>query len=899
MRSIRFRCRWRAGLCAALFLLPGLPLPAAPEVRLRPAAPGPVPEPEALSVQVEMSGRTSCLAGLEIAAVGQRVPRTFSRHLIGNTEGFGWYVSRHFALKTDLPVAQVRETLILLELALPQLEAVFGQPGAALADRRLAFVFASSRQTLRRAMADDDLHVLNLGGITQEGYWGAYQYAGSSYQNRYIILHELVHLYQYCLAGSTRHCYGFFIEGVADFFSSHVYDPGRLQLTVNVLDRAPMHNHLAAGLAEWHARGRPALSALYAEGATTRGLDVLVTAFLQSTPERELMWRIYCSETLRRARHDQPPRQLSDELIAALYGDWHSLDRAFTAWMARQPTFVLAEHGFDQEGEALVSQQPLPGRTARLRFNSPPLSRMAADPFTRDYPRSPPRSRGLAATNTFSLDFTLVPADQPPDGRLDLQLGGDTPVLCVRVGKGQQIALATAASNWTCALPPSPPAGAKPPELDVRLDVTPDEARLTLLRGLALQPLAQGRVPLAPGLFAAAGGAPVELTATAGGYRLIPRFREDPAPSLFHPAPRGARRWLRPLASRFGTPDAAGPVFRALRALGDQAPATLRIAGHMLLADAAGTPDRRCLPEDELDSATFWRGLATAIQAAPASSSARQEALAGLADFSLDLALVYRDGAREPHARVRLRQPWIGAARGSVSLWMDGLHLQTRAVRGRRTAPADDLLLPLPDALRTGVHTLTARAELEWFGLPLTARCSLAVNPGIPRWHVAGPFMLPAGIVTNIAFPPEQEPPDWQRLFAAPDGTQMTWRREEVPPGQPLEADHLIHFSRLFRRQANFAAAYAATTFSSAEATPAVLALGASDGVQVWINGQCVLTDLRRREWAPGNVRVPIDLARGDNTLLIKSLHADGLWFLSGRIEDRAGNPLRGIAYPP
>ena len=76
---------------------------------------------------------------------------------------------------------------------------------------------------------------------------------------------------------------------------------------------------------------------------------------------------------------------------------------------------------------------------------------------------------------------------------------------------------------------------------------------------------------------------------------------------------------------------------------------------------------------------------------------------------------------------------------------------------------------------------------------------------------------------------------------------------------------------------------------------PATLALGVSDGVQIWLNGECLLTDVRPREWTPGNVRVPVTLARGTNTLLVKSLHADGLWFLSGRIEDRAGNPLRGI----
>ena len=899
MRVILFRWRCRSGLCAVLFLLSCLSLPAAPEVRLRAASSGRIPAPAALAARVETQGRTSRLVELEIVALGPRVPRTFSRHLIGNTEGFDWYVSRHFALKTDLPEARVRETLSLLELGLPQLEAIFGDTAAALADRRLAFVFASSRPALRRAMAGDDLHVLNLGGITQEGYWGAYQYAGSSYQNRYIILHEFAHLFQYALAGGTRHCYGFFIEGIADFFSSHVYDPERQQLTVNVLDRAPMHNHLAAGLAEWERRQRPPLSALYAEGATTRGLDVLMTAFLQSTPERELKWRLYCHEALRHGRFDQDPRRLSDELMAALYGYWPALDRGFSAWMERLPTFVQLDHGFDQCGEALVSQDPLPGRTARLGLNPPPLTRTPADAFTRDYPRSPPRRRAWAASKTFSLAFALdATARLPAAGRLDLQLGGDTPVLRLSISNGQQIALATLSSNWTCVLPPAPAAGSEPTEMDVRLDVTPDEACLTLLRGLSPQPLAQGRVPLAPGQFTAAGGAPAELAATVGGYRLTPWFWNDPAPGPGTPSPSGGPARWRPLASRFGTPDAAGPVFRALRALGDQAPDTLRIAGHMLLADAAAAPGApRRLPADELESEAFWQGLATAIEAGSASDTARQAALAALADVAMDLALAPPDDGSGDTALVRVRRPGIGAWRGRLSLWMDGLPLQTRSLRGHRADAVEDVRLPLPEAIRTGVHTVTARAEVTWLDQPLVLQQRLVANPGIPRWHVVGPFMLPDGVFTNTVFPPEQETLDLQRLFAAPDGTQMPWQRVEPPPEQPLEADHLIHFAQRFRRQANFAAAYAAAIFDSREAVPATLALGVSDGVQVWLNGACVLTDLRTREWAPGNVRVPVTLVRGANTLLVKSLHADGLWFLSARLEDGAGNPLRGISY--
>ncbi|NLN02147.1 MAG: hypothetical protein GX174_09640 [Lentisphaerae bacterium] len=936
MSSMRFNGRWCASLCAVLWLLPGVLPAAAPVVRLRTVAPGKIPAPAALAARVEMQGRTSRLIELEIAALGPQVPRTFSRHLIGNTAGFDWYVSRHFALKTDLPQDQVRETLTLLELGLPQLEAIFGDTSAALADRRMAFVFASSRAALRRAMADDDLHVLNLGGITQEGFWGAYQYAGSPYQNRYIILHEFAHLFQYALVGSARYGYGFFVEGIADFFSSHVYDPERQQLTVNVLDRAPMHNHLAAGLAEWQRRECPSLSTLYAEGAATRGVDVLVTAFLQSSPEREMKWRLYCREILQRGRPDQNPRQLADELMAALYGDWETLDRDFRDWMERLPSFVQLDYGFDQHGEWLISQNPLPDRAARMRLNPPPLARPKADAFTLDYPRSVPRRRALATTNAFSVGFTLPALEQLPDtGRLELQLGGETPLLSLSISNRLQVALATPASNWCGRLPsPRPAAGSGAGEgIDVRLDVMPDEARLKFMRrGLPSQVslLPQGRLPLTPGQFAAIGSESPELVATVGGFRVMPWFWEEASSAalsfaldkardkardkVLSYASRNSQRqehesgvagraaakvasglW-RPLASRFGTSEAAGPVFRALHELGNKAPDTLRIAGHMLLADAVaapGAPQR--LPVDELESKGFWQGLAAAVQECAATPAARRSAMAALADVALDLALAPPDGGDGDMALVRVRRPGIGTWHGRLSLWMDGLHIQTRNLRGRNGTALEDLRLPLPATIRTGVHTVKVRIEAEWLGQTLVLERRLVANPGIPRWHVVGPFLLPDGVFTNSVFAPELEKLDLQALFPAPDGTQMHWQSIEPPPELPLEADHLVHFTKRFRRQANFAVAYAVTVFESEASVPATLALGVSDGVQIWLNGECLLTDVRPREWTPGNVRVPVTLARGTNTLLVKSLHADGLWFLSGRIEDRAGNPLRGI----
>lgn len=855
------------------------------EIVLRSVPAGVVPQPESLAATVDICGRTSTLRQLEIAAVGRTIPRTFSRNLIGNTDGFTWTVSRHFALKTDMGTAQAGETLALLELALPHLEAIFGQSSAAFADRRMAFVFASSRPALIQAMISDDLHVLRQGGITQEGYWGAYQYAGSPYQNRYIILHELVHLFQYCLAGNTRQFHGFFIEGIADFFSSHVYDPDRMRLTINVLDRAPIHNHLAAGLADWQARGRPAFSALYTGGAATRGLDVLMTAFLQSTPSWEQNWQLYCSRTLRTARPDADPRALSDRLIASLYGDWDTLDQAFAAWMdGRQATFQQRAYGFDQEGDWLVSLPPVNGQEALMELQ-PAHGPQADTPFVLDFPRQP-GSTSPTASNAFVFRFRFPVQPVPVAGTIGLRLGPPgRPLLTAAVVSGQT-AVVTLPGQASLILAPDT---RRAQTATLRLTATDSQLHVALFEASSTTPGIEKTAPISPTLRDELHQATATLFATHPGLRLAPELWPAAADRQTG-SDSNCQRQPRPASSRFSVPDALGPIYRSAWELGQQAPATLLLVRNLLLADAADRGPAR-LPPSELDDESLWRGMAAAIRDCPAAPEPRQAALRALAGLSLDLTLL------PDQALARLAAPGIGTVRGTLHWTLNGRPLRKQPIRGGSRDRWIDRSIPFASAAADGAQHLAARAELTWMGVDLSLESTLVIHPGIPRWDVLGPFPLPAPRLDNVAFAPELGAFRGQQVFAAPDGTQMTWARVVPPPDFPPDADPLIHFTRLFRRQANFAAAYARTTFVSHEPREAWLSLGASDGVQVWANGTCIQTNLQAREWTPGNVRMPLAIQPGTNTLVIKSVHADGLWFLSGRLEDEQGRPLQGLRY--
>src|SRR5947209_3484767 len=86
-----------------------------------------VPSPNQQIVDVIVSGRTSTLRRVDVAAIGQQIPETFSGKSVGNTSGFSWYVSRHYALKTNYDAAKSKFYLQLLEMAYPHYVALFGR----------------------------------------------------------------------------------------------------------------------------------------------------------------------------------------------------------------------------------------------------------------------------------------------------------------------------------------------------------------------------------------------------------------------------------------------------------------------------------------------------------------------------------------------------------------------------------------------------------------------------------------------------------------------------------------------------------------------------------------------------------------------------------------------------
>jgi len=307
------------------------------------AAPAAVPPPSETPAEVIVSGRTSTAREVKVVAVGNEIPETFSGKRLHNTKGFSWYVSKHYALKTDYKPAKARSYLTLLEMAYPHYVELFGAEPPGIDRKRMAVCYASSKDQLRRALASDGIRWdFRGGGITYEKINCAYQYPSGSlqYHQRYILLHECTHLFQMCLTGALFTTPSWFYEGLADLLGNHVYETTARRATFNVVDKATTNNPFDQGLREYR-KSRPALSAVHAKGGGSRGICFLMVAFFRTDPHRAQRFRIYRDEMFRRAARGRDVAKVSGELLGELFGPWTKIDAAFRAWVeARRNTSI-------------------------------------------------------------------------------------------------------------------------------------------------------------------------------------------------------------------------------------------------------------------------------------------------------------------------------------------------------------------------------------------------------------------------------------------------------------------------------------------------------------------------------------------------------------------------------
>jgi len=423
IRARGVACRTKGGALATAAALAAL-------VCGRALADEAVPPPARTPARVIVSGRTSTAKEVKIVAVGQHIPRTYSGRELSNAPGFSWYVSEHYALKTDYEEKKARFYLTLLELAYPHYVELFGAEPPGIHDRRMAVVYASSEKKWHVAMKSDGIDWRGGGGgVTILRNRVAYVYPSGTlnYHQRYILLHECAHAFQMCLTGTTYTTPGWYREGIADSIGSHVYDTSRQQLTVHVLDKATTNNHFDQGLRSYAKEPLP-LQEIHAKGGGGRGLGFLIVHYFNDEPDRAQRFRIWRDEMFRLAPQGQAVRETSSRLLEQLFGPWSQLNASFEKWIeARQNTFHYAEWGWEQEGNTLWSYGFAPdGKLSRTDAYLIPNEKPTYDPLRMDYPAEEmppivgPVERGVAEPSVGAVvDFSR----HPDRGRAGIGLG--------------------------------------------------------------------------------------------------------------------------------------------------------------------------------------------------------------------------------------------------------------------------------------------------------------------------------------------------------------------------------------------------------------------------------------------------------------------------------------------
>lgn len=326
-----------------------------------------------MQANITVQGYTSTLNHMDIKFLGKTIPYTYSNRKIGNSRGYDWWVSKHFALKSDLPKEKVTLYLELLEMAYPHYVALFGMAPPNIERQRIAVVYSSSRDRVREAMLDDGflrgVHK-NAGGETMFYNRAGYNFPSHrEHHQRYIVIHETMHAFHMALNGHSTWAPNWITEGLADSVAHHVYDPKQKQLTVMVFDRAPM-NYIETGLEQYYSADKPSIEQINDDPALKRGLNFFIIHYLLSSPERA-QYFAYFVEQLRLANpHSEATLSTANSLLKDTFKNWPKIEQGFADFVQNiQPSFHIVSGPWEQNGNAYWLRNTDSSELSRLDIN--------------------------------------------------------------------------------------------------------------------------------------------------------------------------------------------------------------------------------------------------------------------------------------------------------------------------------------------------------------------------------------------------------------------------------------------------------------------------------------------------------------------------------------------------
>lgn len=386
-----------------------------------------IPTPAQMRAEVLVNGRISQIQHIDIQHVGKKIPYTYSQGKISNSKDYQWWVSKHFALKSDLSEDKIRLYLELLELSYPHYVSLFGAEPPNIQNQRIAVVYGSSREKVRQAMLDDGF----LRGVHQHagGETMYYNRAGYSFPShrlqhqRYIVIHETMHAFHMALTGHSTWAPNWITEGLADSIAHHVYDPKLKQLSVMVFDRAPM-NYVETGLRQYQEGGQPSIAQINDDPALKRGLNFFIVHFLLNDPQRAQYFALFRDKLMAADPHSEDTLPVANQLLKQTFPNWQQLEQEFAHYVQQlRSSFHIAAGPWEQDGNSYWIRSGKQKQQPRLDIQLPSGQQTVQPQF--DFP-APAVSELLsfeqASREQFGLLIAFV-AEQQQRGELGLALG--------------------------------------------------------------------------------------------------------------------------------------------------------------------------------------------------------------------------------------------------------------------------------------------------------------------------------------------------------------------------------------------------------------------------------------------------------------------------------------------
>lgn len=891
---------------------------------------GRVPPPSETPARMIVNGRTSTAIDIKIVKVGQELPDTLSAPMIKSISGYDWYVSEHFALRSEVDEKQSRDYLTMSELAYPHFVWIFGGEPPEIKTKRIALSFSKSLQRLKAA-SDVDVGGVGWrgggGGVTLHVNRVSYNYPGGGLRShkRGLVMHENLHAFHMHRAGRTSDDLPvWFYEGITHAFEQHVYDPEKRQLTVMVLDRVSGNNYTDSGLS--YLREDFVEAEQFWLGKEGMGyvppVYQLWMQFLWSDLDRQMRHRVWLNE--RMARDLNVPKDEFDKAIMPQIFDVPALNRAWRKWVSeRQNSFHYVDWGFEQDADTLWSYgYPNWGRFAQKNVNLLLNDKVEIDdPFIMDWPvyaTKPPTvgevKRGVHKPSVGCvINFSRAKHYSSDWGKAGLGFGvGGTgkrengrksnvdqehlDILIMHLGKkdkahllidGSTIGLPKTTERFSPAFQSAAVTGeqsvgmtvkVEAREIDIVLRTGPDGGMQTHRTVVPVTEETRARILSKPWCVLSKG--------THHGFTLFPDVNRAETRDYSKPEPAGRTRFL--------PTDETYRLYRAAWRLGDQAPRSLLTLRSDMLACAG-----KSLAEQEKALERFHQQVADVAEDVSETTD-RELAEQAVADLlGLDLQFKAERGNEAGDVVLtslvssRLKELLKGQVALTVSAAKPGLLSGSSAaiaVSAARDA-GETWKLRIQGQDRSCME-LTATTTVAWKGMTASVKKKQRLYPSISRWWTLGPFDNKGDGTVDTVLPPETGPVDLAKTYAGKGGKRIAWQKREWPATLQPTSNFALNFG-----DDRNSAAYALTWIDSPTDRDAILAVGSDDGVVVWFNDERVHANLVHRGHESKSDKIPVKLKAGRNKLLLKVTQAWGGWTTSAHVLDGDGKELTDLSY--